>query len=277
VLKKTSLSCYGMALSICGASLIAHEHSFNNFFLKAGVGGSFSRDADICVDSRQWNRASEGYTASVGKSELYTVAAGYTFNKLFSTECEVTVRPSFRYQKFQTPLAASTFSFAGLTPRTRFFRLSNTAIMANLYCKGAGVADKLAWKFCDDDWLLQPVLGAGLGISYTNLYDFHTVFCDEANIINLNGLITRRVASVELPYTNRSLSGQVMVGFELTYENFLAYVGYRYFNGGSFKSNNYLTSRNASTDGTHAGTSVPWKGKLRAHEFVVNIGGSFDI
>jgi len=268
---------YGMALCMCGASLIAHEHSSNNFYLKAGVGGSFSRDAGICVDNRQWNRASEGYTASVCDSELYTVAAGYIFNKLVSAECEVTVRPSFSYQKFQTPVSASTFSFVGLIPRTRFFRLSNTAIMANFYVRGAGVADRLAWEFCDGGWLLQPVLGVGLGISYNNLYDFHTVFCNEANIINLNGLITRRVASVELPYTSRSLSGQVMIGCELVHENFSGYVGYRYFNGGTFKSNNYLTSRNASTDGTHAGTSVPWKGKLRAHEFVVNLGVSFDL
>lgn len=262
---------------LSGAYVSADEPCTKAFFLKAGVGGSFSRDASICVDSRQWNQASQGYSASVHKSELYTVAAGYMFNKLISAEGEVTVRPSFRYEKFQTPVAASSFSFVGLAPRTRFFRLSNTAIMANLYVKGAGVAHGIACKFNDGDWVLQPVVGAGMGISYNTLYDFYTVLCDEANIINLNGLITRRVASVELPYTRRSFSGQVMLGVELAHEHFSTYIGYRYFNGGLFESNKYLTSRNASTDATHAGTSAPWRGKLRTHEFVVNVGASFDI
>jgi hypothetical protein len=262
----TIIAAFSLAISSYGAP----STTPNSFFLTAGAGGSFSRWTPICVDFRQFTPAVEGYGSCLGRSEFYTAGFGYQFTPLISTTCEVTYRPGFCYRKFQTP-ATEAFSFLGAGTRTRHFEVSNTSITGNAYFYGGGIADEFVFYFLDDRCTLQPYIGAGVGVSYNTVYNFYTVLEDAANIVTVNGLNLKRAASVELPNTHVSWAGQAVAALELAHSNFTFSCGYRYFNGGKFKSNNYLTSRNSAGDASHAGTAIPWVGHLRTNEFFASL------
>lgn len=62
---------------------------------------------------------------------------------------------------------------------------------------------------------------------------------------------------------------QGLLGFELNHKNMSLDVGYRYFNGGQFQSNTYLTD---PVSGYNYPTVAPaWKGTLAANEVFLDL------
>lgn len=254
-------NCSATTLSYKDAAVVYKDSIQEKpFFVLLGIGGSYSMRTSIATNPSQWDPAIQGYTNDLGSSVLYTAGLGYNLSSLFTTDIEVTARPSYSYMQYQVPGAgASTPGFAGT--KTREFDLLNTSIMANLYINGKAV--KL-FTHMGSKTILQPIVGLGLGIAYNTVSDFHSVQAS-SSVAGSND-----VTSIMNSNTKSAFAWQAFLGAEAVYADTWALdLGYRYFNGGHFESNNYLT--NVPSGLTSQLTVSPWSGTLRANEWFINL------
>lgn len=263
--KKLVLPVLTSLLFAASPSVLANEHHCcqdEPLSLIFGTGISFSEKTRLSVNTNFWDPANEGYNARLRESELYTAGLGYRFTPLLGGSLEVNHRPSYRYSKFQTPGLGATPGPLGT--KTRKFRLSNTNIMANVTLNGSGMGLFTNLGSCK----IQPFVGAGLGIAYNRVFDFHSVLATSAAGFN-------NVASIMNEKVTKSLAWQLMLGAELALtQKFDLDIGYRYLDSGRFKSNNYITDIPGGAGGgvsTRPTGAPPWKGKLRAHEIFLNL------
>lgn len=232
----------------------------NRLFVLLGSGGSFSRNADISVNLQQWDPAIEGYNANLNNSVVYAVGIGYQFSCLFDVDLEINSRPAYSYSKFQTPvLGSSTPGFLG--SKTRKFELKNVSALINIFVHGSGL------NLFYDLWygtIIEPFIGAGLGVSYNKLDNFHSVLAT-AFIPGSNN-----VGSIMNANQKSAFAWQFMIGLSLiSNAKYGLDLGYRYFNGGNFESNNYIT--NVPPGLNQPLIASPWKGTLTANEVFLNL------
>lgn len=244
-----------LLLSTAAFSKTSAHIDCQNLYLIAGVGGSFTRCADLCVDTKVWDPAVQGYDARLGKSELYTIGLGYQAHPALRGTFEASFRPSLRYCKYQTGINEGQPNFLG--NKTRHFNLSNASLMFNAYIDGAGLTPWLCLNFCR--FSIQPFVGAGVGVSYNKVHNFHSVTTTPANSLELT------VASAEVARKQRSFSWQAFAGVQAACSSCCSIdLGYRYFDGGKLRTNNWAFAL------LPAQTTSPWRGKIRAHEFIAN-------
>lgn len=252
-----------LSISLLLSQTLYSQNYCDNFYGIAGVGGSFSRCAKIKVDNRVWDKAKNGYSRRLGDSENYTVGLGYAVSPCFRFTAEGSFRPHFTYKNFQIATAGNQIAFAG--NKTRHFSLNNKSLLFNFYMYGTKYTSlDLGYGF-----RLHPYIGTGVGVAYNKMNNFHSVLTDS---VPSNGLTLHHVTSAMNPNTKRSLGWQFSAGLELMKACcFSLNLGYRYFNAGNFKSNDWIHSENLPKDISHATTVPAWKGKLRAHEIVFNL------
>lgn len=235
----------------------------NRTFVSLGFGNSWSMKGDLDVRTPEWDPSPEGYDHRLGNSEFYTVALGYHFNPLISFAFEGAWRPSYKYEKFQTSSGAVT-----LGNKTRFFRLSNFSYLFDLYLNKSG--ECFSWQpdlFCMS-FKFSPFIGGGVGVSYNNLFDFHSILATQ-NTRNENN-----VASIMQERRRVSVAAQAMAGITTWLNQCISFdLGYRFFYGGRVESNNYVVDVH-SPIGPVPFQISPWKMKLRANEFFVAINYS---
>lgn len=230
------------------------------FFILLGGGYSYSNKTSLSVNLNQWDPAVQGYSNDLGNTVLYTAGIGYNFTPFISADIEITKRPFYSYSKYQVPApGASTPGFAGI--KTRKFDLANNSIMANFYVNGKAFN---LFAHLGNKMILQPLVGVGLGVAYNTVSDFHSVQAASS----VSG--TNNVTSTMGEYTKTTFAWQAILGAEVNYVNAWAIdLGYRYFNGGTFQTNNYLTNVPSGT--TTQITVSPWSGKLTANEWFIHL------
>jgi opacity protein-like surface antigen len=237
------------------------------FYLKLGVGGSFSRDANLKVDTRSWDPSPDGYNANLGDTAFYEVGFGYVFSPLWNIEVAGTARPSFEYEKFQRAVANNT-NIGALGDKTRKFKLSNQSLMFNLVLDTLGLStDQWVYDF-GNNRQLRPVFAAGIGVAYNKVYDFHSV---TQNVVQSGPPVVVNVASIMNENRHSDFAWQLLAGLRLTcHERVTVDLNYRYFNGGTFKSNDYTIDLPVGAGTNQPISSPPWEGKLKANEVVVS-------
>ena len=222
-----------------------------SYFALVGTGVSFSRQEDISANPVDWDASPQGYNNSLNNSVLYTAGFGAQFTPLISLDVETTLRPSFSYKKYQTSTASGTPNFLG--NKTRYFNLSDTSLMLNAYFHGQGLSDRLNYNLSQNT-TLQPVIGLGVGVAYNTVSNFYSVVTSNSSI-----------SSVISNNSTYSLAWQTSLALEITHlQKFGIDVGYRYFDGGIFRSGNFIIS--PPTDQVS-----PWEGRLHANEAFVDL------
>lgn len=228
----------------------ANNPNPENFFLELGTGISFPNKVNISPDPSQWDASPQGYNNSLSIKPLYMAGIGYNFDSLYSFDLSGTYRGEYQYQKFQTSTAVGTPGFSG--DKTRFFDLSSMSILFNATLYGQEISKDLIWN-TGSVGFIQPFLGTGLGVSYNTVSNFHS--------ITTNGT----TASILANNTSPSFAYQFNAGLEWQYERMGVDVGYRYFNAGSFQSNNYIIGV------AGAGSISTWKSTLGANEIFLTL------
>ncbi len=221
------------------------------FYIELGSGASFSKSANISADTSFWDPSPEGYNSTLGTAPLFTAGVGYRLNPWLSLDIDATHRGLYSYEKFQTSTAVNTPNFLG--NKTRFFDLSNNAIMFNGTLYGGGLSDHLLMHLSSNS-TLQPIVGAGLGISYNTISDFHS------ELANSNAIV-----SLMQDHSRYAFAYQLMAGMEWQYKRFSLDAGYRYFDGGKFVTNDYVFASNPPI------AAPAWSGDLRANELFAAI------
>jgi opacity protein-like surface antigen len=228
-------------------------------FISIGGGYAWSQKASISASPKDWDPSPQGYNDNVKQSEVYTAGIGYHFRPIVSILFEMGYRPNFKYRKFQTSTATSTPGFLG--EKTRHFRLSSLAFTFNAFLNKEGNCFRWKWSDCLS---AAPFFGAGLGVSYNDVYDFHSV------LPLSSGGVFHPVESIENNKVHAAFAGQVIAGlvFKVS-QRFSFDLGYRWFYGGRFLSNNYIVDTIPGFATPQSSTA--WKGVLRTNEVFINL------
>lgn len=254
--KKIVAVVLGLSSSVVFSGTMGESRS--SFYLLAGSGASFANPANLSFDANMWSGSPDGYNSTLGDSPLYTAGVGYVWNDAINMDVSYAYRGLYSYDKFQLPAPTASADPNPLTvSRTRYFDLSSNALLFNITILGQGLKNQLVYTTTTG--LVQPFIGGGLGVSYNTVSNFHTILAD-----------TNYSTSVMADNTQASLAYQFNAGLEWSYKRVAVDLGYRYFNGGTYSSNNYLTT-NLNTAGTPVSTTQisPWTGTLSANEVFV--------
>jgi hypothetical protein len=242
-MKKFLLGCTVLTASAYAGSMGVLETYQPYTFIKLGSGGSYAMPAGLKVDTTYWDASPEGYNGTLGSTALFSAAFGYRPSSFWGGDVEYIYRPAYAYVKHQTSTAVTTLDFNG--NKNRYFNLASNSLMVNGYLYGK--------EFNVYSGGIEPFIGGGLGVSFNNVYQFHTVRDDQS---------TTYFRGVEQDNFRMSLAWQLSAGLQLVkLSKFNLSAGYRYYNGGTFTSAYFVI--NTQNIGT------PWKGTVQANEFFV--------
>jgi opacity protein-like surface antigen len=239
------------------------EQESPSYYIRVEAGPSFGLCAAIEPNPIIWDSAQEGYDAKLHTAPMVGLEVGVNFCDLWSVGARANYRSKFSYCKKQTPLNSATNGFLG--NKTRFFDLDATSFILNLminrtdnpYC---------ALTICKTT--LAPYVGLGIGFARTTLYNFHSVRADMAT---LGTFITNEVGSIMSPNGMNTFAWDAQVGCNISFcSNISLGIGYRFFDAGRFKTNNYLVDVLAGL--TTPIVVYPWCSRLRASELVLQAG-----
>ncbi|MGA2655081.1 MAG: outer membrane beta-barrel protein [Gammaproteobacteria bacterium] len=246
-------------LCLLSSSLLAHaedecsscEIESGDFYVSVQGGISFSDEADMEVVTgsnplTEWDPAPEGYDSDLGDSEVLGASFGYAIHPLAILEVEVANRSSFEYEKYQS----------GDIPKTRYFDVNNTTVMANLMFNGSGLDEPFTFE--TDSMMWDPFIKIGAGVAYNTVDNFHSVSPDDT------------VYSVMPENTETSFAYQLGAGINIrTEESLVIGIGYRYVNAGDFSSNNYFSGISSTDSGSVNHQTDPWEGELSTNEVYI--------
>ncbi|STX39059.1 outer membrane protein [Legionella feeleii] len=266
-MKKTSL----FALMIASGSAIAGTMGAVSqpefWYLVGGAGYSHSRDANITVDHQVWDSAVGGYSDDLGSAPLLFFGVGRQISDYFRLDVRGERRGDYHYSNPQTGVS-STPGFTG-DSRIRKFKLTSEALMLNGWLDLGVLSDRLMWQ--SGSFAIQPFVGAGIGVNYSKVHDFHTIglpFGNRNEIASVNQLVTgsefawRASAGLSAQLTERSIVS----------------VGYNYFDGGDIPFPSYILSSTSAPNASLGRTGVstpPWNGKFRANEVYAELRVKF--
>lgn len=233
------------------------------FYIRAEVGPSFGMCADIAANPTFWDSATEGYNAKLGTAAMVGAEAGVNFYDWLSAGVRANYRSKFSYCKKQTPIGNTTPGFLG--DKIRFFNVDNSSFMFNVLFNRTSESC-YAVDICNAH--IAPYAGLGLGFARTTVYNFHSL---QAASIAVGNFVTKGVASLMAPYAQHTFAFDAQLGVNITCLNNVSFAfAYRYFDAGKFKSNNYIVD--VLPDFGRPVAAPAWCGKLRAQEFVVQLG-----
>ncbi|MCL4380099.1 hypothetical protein M1466_01220 [Candidatus Dependentiae bacterium] len=250
---------YHVLLGLLGWNSWSAAQDYKQFVFSVNSGYSWSTKANICANPSFWDPAPEGYNARVGNSAFYSAGIGYQpwcFPLLLMFSA--VTRPSYKYCKFQSSLTVS----GDIGSKTRFFNVSNNVFLFAVFINK--INPWWCWHVgCNSS--IAPFIGGGVGVAYNSVDNVHTVlptqqpggFNDVLSIMNKN--------------TKSSIAAQAEIGLAIACNESVVFdIGYRFFYGGQFATNNYVV--NIPGGFTRPSLAPAWSGRLMANE--LNVGFS---
>lgn len=253
-MKRLRTSLFMLATIISG-SLNAHcrEPQDYAFYLKVGSGISFSEPADVVAAPPTWNPAIQGYNATLGNRAIAKLSIGCEFLRLIDLEASISARSTFKYRKFQTPVA-------GGGSYTREFDLDVTPILFSVNLLGRDISC-LNWDIgCGK---VYPMIGAGIGLSNLLITNFRTT-----GLPSTGGSAPFASFSAENQYTlRRNFTYTACIGFEYNYNDSWAITtGYSWLDAGQFKGPRF---QRVSTGSAVDLAGEEWKMRFRSNEWFI--------
>lgn len=224
-----------------------------SFYLKVGSGLSCSEYADVYAPPSTWNPAVQGYNSTLGNRAIADLSIGCEFMHWVDFEVSISARSTFKYRKFQTPVA-------GGSSYTREFDLDVVPILFSVNLLGRDIPC-LNWDIgCGN---IYPVVGVGIGVSNLFITNFRTT-----GLAPSGGSFPFDSFSAESQYTLRkNFTYTALVGFEYNYNDCWAIgTGYRWFDAGRFKGPRF---QRVSTGSAVDVAGQEWKMRFRSNEWYV--------
>ena len=224
-----------------------------SFYVKVGSGVSFSDYADVTAPLATWNPAIQGYNSTLGNRAIADLSIGCELMHLMDLEVSISNRSTFKYRKFQTPVA-------GGDSYTREFDLDVTPILFSVNLLGRDISC-LNWEIACGK--IYPVLGVGLGASNLLITNFRTT-----GLAPSGSSAPFASFSSENQHTRRKhFTYTALLGFEYNYNDCWAITtSYRWFDAGKFKGPRYLR---VAPGGAVDVSGQEWKMRFRANEWFV--------
>lgn len=224
-----------------------------SFYIKVGSGVSFSESAHVSAPPLAWNPAIQGYNSKLGNRAIGELSIGCELMHIMDLEVSISNRSTFKYRKFQTPVA-------GGGSYTRELDLDVTPVLFSVNLLGGDIPC-LSWDIACGK--IYPIIGAGVGVSNLKITNFRTTGLPPSG-----ASAPFASFSAENQYTRRNnFTYTVNVGFEYNYNDCWAIAtGYRWFDAGKFKGPRFQrVASGAAVD--VAGQE--WKMRFRANEWFI--------
>ncbi len=251
------------------------------FSLYAAGGGSFTRCVDMCVstsDGSYWQEVPEGYDSDLGKTGFIEYGLGYEWCNWLSFMATGQYRNTMNYSIQQTEIPVLTFLENGTEmiisdTGCRFFDLDATTFMFS------ALFDLTNLCGCED-WALGVLIGGGVGFTHFDLFNFHLKLDSEVIEIDPAFLppitLPTRVRDTMFSTSNNCFAAQAMIGLQYTTcDWFKIGVGYRFFHGGHFCTNDFVTNSRSAEGNDLTHVVDPWQGRLQANEVYLNLYCSY--
>jgi hypothetical protein len=246
--------------NLLSATSIDYKKEYKELmFLHIRSGYAWLGHADIsnATVANQWDLANEGYNASLSNAGFWDFAIGFYPLSFLDVDVSYGTYETMHYEKYQTG-TSSTTAFTGGN-RMRYFDVDHKNIMLNATLhprKGEFSIDTSCVS-------ISPFVGGGFGLGINRINNFHTV------AYSTDGK-TGSTTSIGFRNTNKSCAWQLNAGLTFSACNHkVAFdLGYRYHNGGTFKTGDKFMANVNDFKGAFC-PATGWKGKIRAHEAVV--------
>lgn len=250
-----SLYLLAMTLSSTISANCGCQPQDYSFYIKVGSGISFSESANVSAPPLTWNPAVQGYDSKLGNRAIADVSVGCEFLHFVDLSAGISTRSTFKYRKFQTPVA-------GGGSYTREFDLDVTPILFSVNLLGRDIPC-LQWDIACGKF--YPILGAGIGVSNLTITNFRTTGLPPSGDSSPFPSF-----SAENQHTLRkNFTYTALLGFEYNYEDCWAIAtGYRWLDAGSFKGPRF--QRVSSGAAVDVG-GEEWKMRFRSNEWFVEL------
>lgn len=229
------------------------------WFLEFGTGVSWSNTAKINLQpelknlapNNGWTDAVNSYNSGLGSVPIYMAGIGYTVNPLLKIDANYAFRGIYKYNNHL--ISKHTGTANPLPDNTRYFNLTSNSLLFNASLFAKGLEDRKYGSYLIKDMgrfgYIQPTVGAGIGVSYNTVSNFHTI---------IDG--TYYNTSVMQDATIASFAWQLDAGFDWQFtDRFSVDIGYRYFSAGRFNSNDALVTRLDTSSSTYTPKYTTWK------------------
>lgn len=249
----TSLSLLAIAISSTIHARCACEPKDDAFYIKVGSGISFSESAQVVASPPPWAPAVQGYDSKLGNRPIADLSIGWEYKHLVDLELSISNRSTFKYRKFQTPVA-------GGGSYNREFDLDVTPVLFSVNFLGRDVC-YLNWDIACGK--VYPIIGAGIGVSNLLITNFRTTELppsgDSAPFDSF---------SAESQYTLRkNFTYTALLGFEYNYnDDWAVSTGYRWFDAGKFKGPRF---QRVATGAAVDVAGEEWEMRFRSNEWFV--------
>jgi opacity protein-like surface antigen len=256
-MKRILASLALLTISISGTidAKCCYQPQDYSFYIKVGSGVSFSESANVFAPPLTWTPAVQGYNSKLGDGAIADLGVGCRLMHLIDLEASISTRSTFKYRKFQTPVA-------GGASYTREFDLDVTPILFSVNLLGRDLTC-LNWDIACGK--IYPVIGAGIGVSNLLITNFRTTGLPPSG-----GSSPLPGFANENQYTRRqNFTYTALVGFEYNYSDVWAIAtGYRWFDAGKFKGPRF---QRVSTGGAVDLAGQEWKMRFRSNEWFVEL------
>jgi len=249
----TSLSLLAITLSGTIHAQCYCQPLDGSFYIKAGSGISFAESADVVAPPSTWAPAVQGYNSKLGNQAIADLGIGYEFMHLMDLEVSISTRSTFKYRKFQTPVA-------GGDSYTREFDLDVTPLLFSVNLLGRDFPC-LSWDIACGK--VYPMIGAGIGVSKLLITNFRTTGLPPSGASDPHASF-----SAENQYTvHKNFTYTALVGLEYNYNECWAITtGYRWFDAGKFKGPRF---QRVATGAAVDVAGEEWKMRFRSNEWFV--------
>ena len=226
-----------------------------SFYFKVGSGVSISQTAQISAPPAVWNPALEGYNSRLGDKAISDLGVGCQLMHFLDMEVNISTRSTFKYRKFQTPVA-------GGASYTREFDLNVTPILFSVNLLGRDI-QCLNWDL--DCGQIYPIIGAGVGVSNLSITNFRTTGLPPSG-----GSAPFASFSNENQYTNRhNFTYALLIGFEYNYnDRWTIATGYRWLDAGKFKGPRFIRVSDGSAVDIGG---EEWKMRFKSNEWFIEV------
>jgi len=226
------LTC-GLTAQLVG-SAPQMEEVLSQWYIRFQGGVSFPNQSNICIN---FEPSVPVLNNSTSKSYLVGFGIGYNLYDWLSMGVAIDIKPLFEYFNYQ-PAGTKVF----------FADIANSSYMLDVFFNHINTKhNHLSWQL--GPVTFSPYIGGSIGISQTTLAFFN-----------------RTAQVVENPINSFSFAWQAQVGGDIALCDYAFFsLAYRYFNGGRFRSNHWVSDNPGIANSTHL---CLWNNKLKLQDVV---------
>jgi len=205
-----------------------------------------------------WDFANEGYNAKFNNVAFWDFLIGVRPASFIDLAISYGIYQTMHYEKYQTGESA-TVGFTG-NRRQRFFDLDHKNILFNIIVHPTNKNLSLNLS----NLKIFPFIGTGIGAGFNQVGNFYTVAYSTDDEIGVGSVTT-----LGQRCNSSSFAWQANIGltFSSIRNNVSFDIGYRYYNGGKFRSANNFMINTLDYAGKHFATPG-WQGIMSTNQLI---------